>query len=146
MDEGYLAGITLAAEHALAEKCRTQRDAVQPANKSPIAPALKGMRIAARMQRRIKPDDLRVDPTLLPTRRRFRTGMHDIDEADVARHCETVTANGASEAMWHMERVQRNDPAALRRYPIEVRIVAPFRHGENPFGIYAKEDFWRKAL
>jgi hypothetical protein len=49
MDEGNLARVALTAEHALAEKSRAQRNAVQPANKNAIAPALNGMCIATRV-------------------------------------------------------------------------------------------------
>ncbi|MEI9931983.1 MAG: hypothetical protein WDM89_15955 [Rhizomicrobium sp.] len=71
MDEGDLARVAFVAEHALAEKRRAQRYAIEPAGELAVSPALDRMRMAARVKRRIQMKYLVVDPRLLAIGRRF---------------------------------------------------------------------------
>ena len=47
MDQRHLAGVALAAEHALAEEGAAERDAVEPADQLAVAPALDAVGMAA---------------------------------------------------------------------------------------------------
>jgi len=143
MDEGDLARIGLAAEHALAEERGAEVDAVEAAYELAVAPRLDGMRVAAGMQRGVEAQDLGVDPALLASRRGRGAGLHHVDERHIGRDLEAIAAHGARQPLRHMERVQRKDAAPFGRDPEQLGVLAPFRHGEDALRIGAEQKIGR---
>jgi len=145
MDERDLACVGFAAEHALAEERGAERNTVEAAYKVPFAPAFDRMRAAAGVESCVESKDLVVDPALFAPRRRFRAGAHDVHERNVRSYVEPVAAHGTRETLGDVEGVQRNDPALLRRNPIEFGGVALFRHREHAIRVGAQYDFGCQA-
>ena len=108
LHQRHFGSIADAAEHALAEKSRAQRDAVKPARQFAVLPAFHRMGMAAGMKRRVKAQDLVIDPALLAARRRRGAGPHHIAESLVGGDPETAASDRA-----------RQTPAAHEKHPAE---------------------------
>src|SRR5271167_646367 len=135
-----LARVVLAAEHALAEEDRTERDAVQAAGQPVVAPAFDCVRSTPGEERRVEMHDLVVDPRVRPLLARLRAGADDVFERAVAADLKNPPAHHPAQPARYVERVERQDPAAARIDPEELRVVGRFGHRENPGGIGAHEN------
>src|SRR6202011_3369982 len=88
MNEGDLARLALAAEHAFAEKDRADRDTVQATHQHIVAPTFHAVRCTAGEECRVEADDLVVDPGVRPLLARFGTGEDDLPKGAVAADLE----------------------------------------------------------
>jgi hypothetical protein len=140
VDEGNLAGVALAAEHAFAEERRTERNSVEAAGEPAIPPAFDRVRATARVQGRVQAQDFVVDPGLFAIRCRFRARVHHRGEGEIRGHCEAVAPHRSGEALGDVKSIQRNDPAPLGGNPIELVRVAALGHREYALRIGAKQD------
>src|SRR3954454_12476536 len=106
MDQRHLACIGRAAEHALAEKCRAELDAVEAADQPVVRPAFDAMGGPAMEKRGIEADDLVVDPGLRPFARLFGAAAHDRLEFVVAAYGEAAAPHGAAQPTRPMEAIE----------------------------------------
>src|ERR1700747_3682279 len=96
MDKGDLARVVLAAEHALAEEDRTERNTIQPASQLTVAPGLDRVGCAADIERPIKPHDLVVDPGVRPLLACLGAGADHVFESAVAADLKNPLAHHAA--------------------------------------------------
>jgi hypothetical protein len=73
-------------------------------------------------------DDGIVDPGLAPVRLGFGAAAYDLIEGAVHGDVVTVGADGAGKAAWHMEFLQRKNPAFVRPHPKHFFGGAAFGH------------------
>src|SRR5262249_26029460 len=139
MHQRNLAGVALAAEHALAEEGATECDAVEAAHQFALASALDTVAIAEREELVGQAPDRPVDPGFAAPEIRRGAGLHDAIEIRAAAHVETALAHGASEAPRQMKILQWQDAASFRIDPIDFVIVPPFGHGKNAERIGAQQ-------
>src|ERR1700730_18958831 len=99
MHEGDLARVGYPAEHALAEKHRTDRDAVQAADQDAVLPRFDAMCGPAGEKRRIKPHDLVVDPRVRPLFGRLGAPADNFLEGAVAANLKAALAHHATQPM-----------------------------------------------
>ena len=112
MHQRDLAGVGLAAEHALAEERGAERDAVKPADQLAVVPALDAVRRAAGEERRVEPHDLVVDPGRRARFAGLGAAPHHRLEGGVAADLEAALAQHAPQPARHMKRVERQDRRA----------------------------------
>src|SRR5512135_2406085 len=99
----------------------------------------------ARFEKRsVKPNNLLVDPIVRSTVDSLGAAAHHIDECRVRGHAKALAAHGARKTAGHMERIQRNDTALLRRDPIELGIIAPFSHRKDALRVGVQDNLGRK--
>jgi len=145
MGQRHLAGVALAAEHAFAEERRADLHAIEPADQRAIAPAFHRMGMPHAVKRRVKREDLIVDPAFASVRRGSGAKRHDIGEDGIDFHREAIAADGAGETLGKMEPVERKNAPRIRRHPEEIGIIAPLRHGKYPGAIGLEEEFGGQA-
>ena len=145
MHQRDLAGVGLAAEHALAEERAAERDAVEAADQLAIQPGLDRVGVAHDVQLAAQVEDGVVDPGLPAAGRRLRAARHHILEGAVGGDLEGPLENRLPEAAGHVKIVERQDAARIRVDPIEMRVVPRFSHRENSDGIRPEQHLRRDA-
>ena len=143
MDQRHLRRVAFAAEHALAEEGRANRDAVEAADEFIADPAFDAVGVAAVVQFRIKIDDRVVDPAFRVARARFGTGAHDLDERGIGADGESFRADGAGEAGGEVEAVERQHRTQPGIEPMELGVVAALAQGKDADAIGLQENVGR---
>jgi len=132
MHQGDFRGIGSPGEHAFAEKCRAQGNAVQPADQFIALPGFDAMGETALMQFGEKLLNFPVYPGRPASRRRFGAGAHDAFKGAVDANRESVLAHRPAQAAGQVKAIKRQDTALFRIDPKHLRLVPSLGHGENP--------------
>ncbi|OJU57036.1 MAG: hypothetical protein BGO00_12695 [Alphaproteobacteria bacterium 62-8] len=114
MHQRHFARVARAGEHTLAKERGTQRDTVKSTDQLAVLAAFDGVGEASFVQRRIKPDDLVIDPALLACCTRRGTGSDNGGKILIGRDRVIVAANGARQSARQVKSVQRNDAPPVR--------------------------------
>src|SRR5690242_7332898 len=122
MDQCYLGGIALAAEHAFSEESRAYGDAVQSADKPPVFAALDAVGIAAIEQLAVELDDWLVDPAFGMAGPRLGTSPHHLSKLSIGGDLKGAGPDSPGEPSWQMEAIERQHGAQSRIEPIELGI------------------------
>src|SRR3954471_9556426 len=118
MHQRDFAGVSLAAEHALAGEQPANCYAIQPANQPAIAPGLDRMSKPQLLQLRISMDHLRRDPASI-VRAWLGAGGQDSAEIVVDAQLESTVAHAPCQPLGGVERIERNDRAWIRIVPAD---------------------------
>ena len=143
MDQRDLGRIALAAEHALAEERRADRDAIEAADQLALAPAFDAVRMAAREQLAVERQDRLVDPALGMAGPRLGAGPHHAGEIGVGADLEDVLPHGARQTLGQVEAVERQHRAQPGIEPVELGIVAALAHREDADAIGLQQQLGR---
>jgi len=140
MHEGHFARVGHAAEHAFAEEGSADRDAVESADQHALSPCFDAMHCAAREESRIQPRDLVIDPGVGALFGRLGAAADHVLESAVAADLEILLPHDTTQAPRHVERLERQDPAAARINPEQLWVVRRFGHWEDPGCICGEQD------
>lgn len=88
VDEGNLAGVHLAAEHAFAEEGSAESHTIQPADEVALTPALYGVGEAVLMKLTVKVEDAVVYPGIFAAGSGLSAGEHDVPKGCVGSDIE----------------------------------------------------------
>ncbi len=99
------------------------------------------MGVSTRMQYLENLDDVGIDPGLVAFGPCSAAKSDDLGKSRVAAHVEGRVADGAREALWYMEIIQRQDTAFVGTHPENVRRIMFLRHRENAEAIGKKQFF-----
>jgi hypothetical protein len=128
VDEGYFAGVSDSAEHALAKERASQCHAIQSSDELIIKPAFHAMCSADLKQIDIEFHNFFVDPCLFAVVDWLGTQAYNILKSGVGFDLKALLSNGFSEPPGNFKTVERHDPAFFRVNPIEGWVVLMFRH------------------
>jgi hypothetical protein len=95
MHEGDFGSVAFAVEHALAEKCASETDAVEAAHQHVVLVHLDSVTIAALIELAIQIVNARVDPGPRTPRCRVRAAANDGVKVAIDDNGEAVGADGA---------------------------------------------------
>jgi len=90
-------------EHAFAEECAAQTDAVEAAGERVAVPAFDRMGVTGIVERAIGLLDHRIDPGFRPV----GAGADDIGERGIARHTEAIGAHCLAQRASEAEAIER---------------------------------------
>jgi hypothetical protein len=139
MDERHFAGIALFAEHAFAEECRPQRNAIQSPKQLPIPPTFDGMRMSHTVQGHIHVFNLCVDPGLLAAGCGFRAGAYDGVEITIDGDFVPVAFDGSGKPARHVEAVERYNSPFFRGDPKDRSALPALCHGKQAHTVGAEQ-------
>src|SRR5438105_8576946 len=132
MHEGDLARVGHAAEHAFPEKSGADRDAVEAADQHIPVPRFDAVRRSAGEKPGIEPHDLVVDPGVGAFFGRFGAAADHLFERAVAANLEIALPDYPAQPLRHVKGIERQDPAAPRIDPEQLRVDRRFAHREDP--------------
>ena len=141
MHEGNFRGVRCAMKHALAEEGRAEMDAIEPARKSPAAPAFDGMDSPNVKQLPVKPPDSRIDPGFLAAAGCCGATFDDGIKIVVDPDFEPVRPHSLGEAARYNEAIKRKYAALLGIDPEQASVLGAFGHREEADGVSAEQDF-----
>ena len=140
MHECDLARVSRAAEHAFAKKGGADRDAVEPADQHVPLPGFDAVRRAAGEEPGIEPQNFVVDPGVGTLFGRLGAAADNFLEGAVAADLETALPDDAAQPLRHVKAVERQDTAAPRIDPEQLRIVRRFAHRKDAGSIGGEQD------
>src|SRR5262249_38182265 len=134
------AGVTRTREHAFAEECGAERDAIKAANETTVFEDFDAVRIAAAMQLDIERADLRADPGLgAVALARRGAAVDDGVELPIDRESEGPAADRSRKPARQMEIPDRDQAAPFRIDQEEFLVIPRFRHGEDAAAVAGEE-------
>ena len=145
MDQRHLGGVALAAEHALAEERRADRDAVEAADQLAVAPAFDAVGMAARdaARRRASTIGSLIQLSGWPGRGSAQARI-DVGESGVGADLEDGRcARCAPAACGRWKPSSGSTRAQPRIEPVELGIVAALAHREDADAIGLQQELGR---
>jgi hypothetical protein len=127
-----LAGIRPHRKHALAKKCRADRNAVNTARKRVSIPGLDAMCRALRMQRGIEADDFIIDPCFGA---RVSAAAYHAFKITIEGNAIGLLPDAAHQTFRDMKAVERQHAALAGFVPFYFRRVACLRHRKDAHAV-----------
>lgn len=143
IDQRDLAGIGAHGKHALAEKGRSDRNAIDAARQNVAVPCLDAMRVPLFVKLRIEPDDPVIDPCFLA---RIGAGGDDLFERRIESDFIRLLADGAAQAPGHMHAIQGQYAPRWRVIPGDILRLPCLRHREDAHAIGLQHHFRRQLV
>ena len=140
MHKGDFRRIGLAIEHALAEKCSAEMDAIKSARKNAAGPALDRMNLARFEELAVEGFDPPVDPGFLAPFGGGGAALDDGIKVRIDAHLETLGAHGLGQTLRDDEAIKRENAALLRVDPEEIAVFCALGHREKADGIGAQQN------
>ena len=97
MHQRHLRGVARAVEHALAEECPAEANAIEPAGQHAVLVGFDAVAMPDVIELLVERADARVDPGACPAGLRFGAAIEHSLEVAVDRDAEAVRADGAGE-------------------------------------------------
>src|SRR3984893_2767353 len=128
MRQGDFRGAGLAVKHAFAEKRRAEVDAVEPANKRAIRPALHGVDPAGIEELAIEQSNPAIDPCLFASSMGDGASVDHGIEIAIDSDLETIGADCLGEAVRYDQAIERENAAHFRIDPEKILVEGALRH------------------
>src|SRR3984893_10781908 len=128
MRQGDFRGAGPAVKHTFAEKRRAEVDAVEPANKRAIRPALHGVDPAGIEELAIEKSNPAVDPCLFASSMGDGASVDHGIEIAIDSDLETIGADCFGEALRYDQAIERENAAHFRIDPEKILVAGALRH------------------
>src|SRR3984893_600397 len=140
MRQGDFRGAGLAVKHAFAEKRRAEVDAVEPANKRAIRPALHGVAPAGIEELAIEQPNPAIDPCLFASSMGGGASVDHGIEIAIDSDFETIGADCLGETLRYDQAIERENAAHFRIDPEKILVEGALRHRKQADGIGAEQN------